>query len=517
MRSSPRSGKVEIALESYMREPNPTGADQVREPNPTGADQEWQEHVSRLEESLGFARGELTIVRELGRMEARDEDHSPVLTGDTDESARPELGRQQPLKDGGIGESGHWPILAEEALAGLAGDIVRAIDPFTEGDPVAVLTNILTGFGNLVGDGPHFRVEFTRHCLRLFVAQVGETAKGRKGSSWSAPRHILREIDPGWADKRITSGLSSGEGLVYAVRDPRIERRPIREGGQVVDYQEVIVDHGVADKRLLVVEEELSQALKVMTREGNILSATLRQAWDCGNLHPLTKHNPIRATGAHISIIGHITRDELLRHLSETEQANGFANRFVWLVLKRSKVISNPTGCPQEVLNPLVSRLREAQAFAQTVTEMARDLEAETQWAEVYPTLSEGKPGLLGAILARAEAQVMRLGCIYALLDRSETVRPAHLRAALALWKYAEASARYIFGERLGNYTADRILAAIRENGGLSETMIRDDFSRNMAGWKIDKAIHFLYRRGLILPDRVETGGRPRTVWKPTT
>jgi len=108
----------------------------------------------------------------------------------------------------------------------------------------------------------------------------------------------------------------------------------LADEGRVVDYEDVLVDEGVADKRLLLIEEELSQALKVMGRDGNILSAIVRQAWDSGNLHPLTKSNPIRATGAHISIIGHITHEELLRYLTETEQANGFANRFIWLMVR---------------------------------------------------------------------------------------------------------------------------------------------------------------------------------------
>lgn len=221
------------------------------------------------------------------------------------------------------------PVLDPEALHGLAGEIVKAIDPYTESDPVAVLTNTLTAFGNVVGPIPYFRVENTRHHLNLFIVQTGDTAKGRKGTGWSTPRRMFKEVDREWHDKRLTGGLSSGEGLIFAVRDERIEKIPVKEHGRVVDYQEVIADHGVDDKRLLLVEEELSQALKVMSREGNILSAIIRQAWDGGNLNPLTKSNPIKATGAHISIIGHITKAELLRHLTATEQSNGFANRSV--------------------------------------------------------------------------------------------------------------------------------------------------------------------------------------------
>ena len=142
-----------------------------------------------------------------------------------------------------------WPTLHTNALHGLAGVLTIAIDPYTEADPVAVLLNILTAFGNVVGPHAHFLVEHTKHPLRLFAALVGLTAKGRKGTSWSTPRYVFAAIDDGWAKDRVTSGLSSGEGLVYAVRDERWEKQPVRQKGRVVDYQRVLVDEGVADKR----------------------------------------------------------------------------------------------------------------------------------------------------------------------------------------------------------------------------------------------------------------------------
>src|SRR5262245_47440340 len=278
------------------------------------------------------------------------------------------------------------PELASEALYGLSGEIVKTIDPFTEADRVSVLTNTLVGFGNVVGPIPFFKVQDTYHYLNTFIAQVGETSKGRKGTGWSTPRRMLTAVDYDWA-KRIAGGLSSGEGVVYAVRDQRTEKTPIKDRGRVVDYQEVIVDHGADDKRLLLVEEELSQALKVMSREGNILSAILRQAWDGGNLNPLTKSNPIKATGAHISIIGHITKTELLRHLTATEQSNGFANRFCWFLVARSKCIPNPTGIPDEILLPLIEELRDAVDFARKIGEISRDKDAAAIWEAVYPQL----------------------------------------------------------------------------------------------------------------------------------
>jgi hypothetical protein len=102
----------------------------------------------------------------------------------------------------------------------------------------------------------------------------------KKALSWSTPQYIFAAIEGDWAKDRVTSGLSSGEGLIYAVRDERWEKQPIRARGRVVDYQRVLVDEGVSDKRLMIVEEEFSQALKVMSRDGNILSPILRQAWE---------------------------------------------------------------------------------------------------------------------------------------------------------------------------------------------------------------------------------------------
>lgn len=410
-----------------------------------------------------------------------------------------------------------WPTLAQEALYGLPGEIVAAIDPYTEADPVAVLMQFLCGFGNLIGDTPHFRVTYTRHPARLFEALVGETAKARKGTSWSPVKHALALVDEAWAKTRVSGGLSSGEGLIDAVRDPRYEKQAIREKGRVVDYQEVLVDEGIADKRLLLIEEELASVLKVMTREGNILSPILRQAWDSGDLHPLTKSNKIVATGAHVSIIGHITKDELLRLLNETEQGNGFANRFIWVVVKRSKCLPNPKPMPDERLSTLVEKLKNAVAFAATVGEVARDAEADEVWAATYPVLSEGRPGLTGAILARAEAQVMRLALCYALLDCSRVIRLAHINAAIALWDYAEASARYIFGDKTGNPCADRILSALRSHGAMSETDLSALFHRNTKAARIYQALDLLQRARLIHSFVVEeTGGRKKTMWEIT-
>jgi hypothetical protein len=250
--------------------------------------------------------------------------------------------------------------------------------------------------------------------------------------------------------------------LIWDVRDPITRTFKNKKTGE---EEREITDCGINDKRLCVVEGEFANVLKVMTREGNTLSPVIRSAWDIGNLRSMTKNSPARATDAHISIIGHITKDELRRLLTETESANGFGNRFLWLAVRRSKCLPEGGNIDNENLNDLVKRLHEAIEFARRASEVTRSEGAREMWRIIYPKLSEGKSGLLGAITARAEAQVLRLSAIFALLACSTKIEDEHQRAALLLWSYCDRCARWIFATATGDSRADRILSALRVVG----------------------------------------------------
>jgi hypothetical protein len=169
---------------------------------------------------------------------------------------------------------------------------------------MALLVQLLLAFGNAIGRGPHFMAEADRHGLNLFACLVGATAKGRKGTSWGHVRRIFEATDPKWVKEGIASGLSSGEGLIWAVRNPIERNEPVKEKGRTTGYETVLVDEGVEDKRLLVFEGEFASVLRILGREGNTLSAIIRNAWDTGELRSLTKNSPAVASGAHISISG---------------------------------------------------------------------------------------------------------------------------------------------------------------------------------------------------------------------
>jgi len=275
-------------------------------------------------------------------------------------------------------------------------------------------------------------------------------------------------------------------------------------------------DPGVADKRRLVIESEFSSTLRMLGRDGNVLSAVIREAWDSGDLRILTKNDPACATGAHISIIGHISAGELRSELTTTDKANGFGNRFAWVCVKRSQCLPEGGQVEPSALDPLTRELSDAVRFAKEVGEIHRDEDANRLWHQVYPQLSEGSPGLVGSMTARAEAQVMRLAAIYALLDRSALIKVPHLQAGLALWKFCAASVRFIFRDSLGNPVADRLLEALRQAPtGLTRTEIRDLLGRHAKQDDIDQALNELAEAGLARTVRQDTGGRPVERWWP--
>ena len=407
-----------------------------------------------------------------------------------------------------------WPApLAPEALHGLAGRVVEAIDPHTEADPAAVLVQFLVAFGSAVGRGPGFRAESDHHGTNAYAIVVADSAKGRKGTSWGHVRRLLDLADHGWTQHCVTAGLSSGEGLIWQVRDEITKTVPVKKDGKATgEYTDEVVDPGVDDKRLLVQEGEFAQALKVLAREGNTLSPIIREAWDGRPLRTLTKNTPARATGAHISIIGHIGGDELRRFLSATEAANGFANRFLFVCARRSKVLPDGGDLADDALADLASEVRDALRSAGVTGELRRDDDARELWHSVYERLSDGKPGLFGAVTARAEAQAMRLAVLYALLDGASCITVEHLCAGLALWRYCEQSAAFIFGQQTGDPIADRALDAIAAAGTLTrEQLIADVFQRHVRAADLDRALEHLLDAGYIEAEHEPTGGRPRT------
>lgn len=404
-----------------------------------------------------------------------------------------------------------WPVLESGALHGLPGDVVRAILPSTEADLVTLLVHLISEFSAIIGRGPHIKLDGDYSPLSFWPVMVGDSSKSRKGSGSKRIRRLFRAADPIWTRGRHSGQLSSGEGLIYAVRDPELLDKTGEDG------EPVVKDPGILDKRLYVVQSEFGSMLSVMAREGNSLSGYLRDAWDGETLKPMTKGNRVAATHPHIVICGHVTARELRKNLNEAEMSNGFANRFCWFLVRRSKCLPFADDPDQAVLAELAARLRSAIVAAEHVDEIGMTDAAREWWVEEYPSLSAGTPGLAGSLLDRAEAQVRRIAALYCLLDEQNAVTHDHLYGALCLWKYAETSVKLIFGELVGDRIADEIIEALTKTPeGLTDTQISGIFHRHQSAERLAAAKVYLADLGLIEPTYSRTGGRAAVTWVAT-
>ncbi len=411
-----------------------------------------------------------------------------------------------------------WPIMAEEAYHGLIGEIVKTIEPNTESDPTSLLFLVVSALGNAFGRGAHFKVENDVHYCKINPVLVGESSKARKGTAQGRVNRLIHRVDPDWAENCWVTGLSSGEGLIHRVRD-----RVLKENKDGVLE---VIDQGMVDKRLLVEEPEFASPLTVMARDGNTLSMVVRSSWDDRPLQTLTKTSGEKSTGSHITIAAHVTRRELLRHLTEEKLGSGIANRLVFVLVRRSKKL--PHGGVEDAFTAKqIQALKKALDFGKTPQriDLSEEIEdsygysARELWEELYEDLSEGKPGLFGAVASRAEAQVRRIATVYAALDLSHVVRVPHLLASLALWQYAEHSAYLIFGDRIGDMVADEIIEALKDAGdeGMTRTQIHDLFGRHLKGRTLGAVLRELEAARRIRRRKETTEGkspgRPAEVW----
>jgi hypothetical protein len=410
-----------------------------------------------------------------------------------------------------------WPgPPAPAAFHGLAGDVVRAIGPNSEADEAAILFQSLAAFGSVIGRGPYVRVGRTSHRANEFSLLIGRTSAARKGTSWDDVSPLFLEADGDWRRARVLNGLSTGEGLIHAVRDRLETKEPVRQKGRIVDYQDVIADHGVEDKRLLVMEQEFGRVLQVMSREGNTLSAVLRMAWDGVRLAVMTKGCPYAADEAHIGVVGHITAEEFSDLLSACDVANGLLNRFLLVCCRRPRLLPFSGHVDDVVMDGLARRLKAAAQFAREAGEVRWTEGAMAIWRDEYPRLTAPRPGAYGLATSRAEAHALRLALQYTLLDLSNRIGAVHLRAALAAWDYCQRSARHIFGDRTGDDDADRILDALRAAPGvMTRTQIRREvFYDNKPASLIAAKLGKLLEMQLIERQSIPTSGRTAEAWR---
>jgi len=394
-----------------------------------------------------------------------------------------------------------WPSMNSVAYHGIIADFIELATRTSEADPAAILATFLVRFGVECGSGVFMQVGDTKHRARLASVIVGASSKARKGTSGKPVERLFDFTNVNGQEivnsARVSHGpFSSGEGIIYAIRDATTRWNPKTQ-------TETIIDNGVEDKRIFVLDEEFGGMLANTRREGNTLSMVIRQAWDSGSFDPLTKNNKITATGGHVGWISHITLQELLSKLDQSEVFNGFANRILWVCAKRQKLVPDPLPMPQSELESIQRHLLNILSRVGHGYEIKLGAEAKEAWGcTYYPKLTRDRPGLIGCVTNRGEAQALRLAMIYCLLDGETIITLDHLESGIAFWNYCFQSARHIFHGKQTDNRTQTIFEALQKAGALTGREIYGLFKNNISKEGLEAALAELMTSGQVIIEK---------------
>jgi hypothetical protein len=419
------------------------------------------------------------------------------------------------------------PELRSEALYGILGEIAAAGSAHTEAVPAALAINSLARFCAVIGPTPHIALGDDLRSLRPFVLIIGPTGFGRKGTSAQLPGRIFQAVEACLASWNVPvpslrheTAVSSGEGLVWMVRDPI----PGKDGE--------MLDEGVIDKRVLLEISEFSGTLAQAKRESSTLTAVLRDAFDGRKLATPNKNNPCWASDAHFVTIGHITREELTALLTQTDVMNGFANRFMMVYSARIKRIHEPQPTPADAVDHFAHRIATAvyHTMQRGPQPIGRSDEAKRRWIEMSDELElRVRPDNVAKLMARASVYIWTLSAALALINGEQVVEVRHLDAALAWVDYWEDTANFCFTTaarydemQLAKAVADEIVEAVRALGGkdVQHATVADRVSKG--GNRTDRTAKVIAKGVAHLqneaPPRIRVGrqagkGRPATTY----
>jgi len=381
-----------------------------------------------------------------------------------------------------------WPEIREEAYYGPIGEAVRILNPATEADPRAVLITLIVALGNIIGKDARVILIDGEHPPRIFALITGETGNGKKGTSSTAASHLLKRVDPEWFENCRRSGFASGEGFLSSL------------------------DKAI-DKRCFSLEVEFARILAVASREGDTLSARLRAAYDGSVLENHKSESSIVVKEAHLSMIGHITPQELQTKLSQGDMTNGFMNRFLFCCSRRSKHLPFGGELNTVQLDALTQGIKENIKSTRNATLGFSD-DAKAIWKAFYCS-DKDRGGLIGGLTARADTHTLRMAVLFAILDGSRQIEFPHFQAALAVWDFSRACAAYAFGDLCQDRTQTKILDFLRAAypGDHSLTDVNAALGRNVQSSLLGEALDALEASGLICSEQVvseKTGRRAR-------
>ena len=403
-------------------------------------------------------------------------------------------------------------------LYGLVGDVAQAGSCNTEANPFAIAAAMLAYLGAAVGRGPYMPIGDDWNHARLFMVHVGRSSRGRKGTAKKLIFRInnaVKALDEYLVPQVHRGGLSTREGLALMIHDG------YKDGKNEVP--------AIEDKRLLVVESEFANILHQSKRDGNTLSAALRDAWDGTSIRPAVKTCRVWASDPHIGIVGDVTPSELRELMHARELTNGFANRFIFFWAEGDKVLPFPQYTPKNVVDALADRVAQVLRFAGADRHVDKDvmrMEFSPEAASLYSRLYKGELRDRSAgehitgLLDRRAPVLLRLAMLFALTDKTSVIAVAHINAAMSWVRYWVDSVKFIFqsavdeaGAAATTDMAQRIVTYLAAHGQATRTdLTKGCFGGHVSKTALDTALDELITAS---PPAIEVETVPRPNGQP--
>ena len=352
-------------------------------------------------------------------------------------------------------------------------------------------------FFGLMGDYIHL-VGDSKLYTNEFISIVGASALSRKGIAQSRVDKLVTLVDPNFTS-HIVDGLATGQGIVW-----ELSKREEKCNG---------------DTRVLCVEEEFKS---ILTKSD--LSVILRKAWDENRISQNIKTGAYGCNKPHLCIITDITPNELTATIPAMDLDNGYANRFLWVMAKSSEILLPHGGLSLEQLNQtklkkIVSGIRSAVKFAQTVGEVKFDASADKIWVPYYNAIDRSP--FSPPVESREDAHISKLAMLYALLDKSPVISAKHLQAAIAAWKYSRDSSRILFplqAAKRGFNDEEKVMKLLGQHpDGLTTSQVTfmalSNNKRKMGQTTALPILKKLEAEKKVSSVRVKTAGRPSDRW----
>ncbi|MFE7313830.1 DUF3987 domain-containing protein [Streptomyces sp. NPDC057555] len=385
-------------------------------------------------------------------------------------------------------------------LYGPIGRAVKQIAPYVESDPVGIYAACLSMWSMAIGDRV-FMDAGRRRSPIVSTAIVADTGTG-KGVSLDAARHVMAESIGRDLELRETSGLTSGAALVDHVYR------------QMVKTEEA---YGIADTRVLVVEEEWREILERSARDTSFTSK-IRHCWDCAVLRNTTKKKsendtPQEVRNARVVFHTHITPSDWKKFVSFTDAAGGSFNRILPIALDDVPLLrkrSLPAVDTQDLVDAF--DWASSERHVMRLTHGADQLSWVLRRAE--RVLVRTLPNHQGDFVARTAEQTLRVAALLATTEASDRINRTHLDAAVSFVRHSVRTVLDLTkdgpGKKAKSTPEERVMSELaRHPGGMRSAVLQ------RASGALAADLEHMQQRGLITHQVIKDGpGRPVKLYR---